>query len=487
MWLPVVLGFVLLDVSFDAYFWRIPKTTRITVDPGYQFLIDRHLASQPLPKGVPRVLAFGSSISRSFNPQQVRGLSAARAGGNPPEVHRLLMAGIKPSDWRLLFSSELDRLRPDVAVVLFNLLDFLNPSFEREFKPHILAVLPPAAVLRERFGFLSGGSEKLDVLLAGASRLYRYRRPIRYALRDHVRLLPALARARPPDRPYGVYPDGYARKRFGVPFDAGPAFEFEYEVDPEWIRQRGRVELRFDVDGREIGRRTETTPGWKSVRLPVEGARRRLLDVWVDGEWTPAADGRRDDSRLLGPRVRRAPDGADRPADPLAFGYPPVDPMQVRSNLGVLGRPGADAEAQWSAYLGSEAPFAQRMRAYRDAKRAALAGRFEAGGEFAEMEALVRDLVRRHVAVVLVNTPENPLLRTHYANSRYYADYLAHFEALARRHPQVSFVDLHEALPVGSFLDLHHVNYIGELALGPRFAEAVAAALAGRATRGAGS
>lgn len=481
------MGFVVLDVSFDGYFWKIPKVTRITVDAGYQFLIDLHQASRPAARERTRVLALGSSIARSFNPYQVRSLIETWRPGTPVEVHRLLMAGIKPSDYRLLLSSELDRLRPDVAVVLFNLLDFLNPGFEREFKPHIRAVLPPAAILRQRFGSLAGGSDRLDVLLADVSRLYRYRKPLRYALRDHARWLAATARERRPEGPYGVYPDGYARKRFGVPLGPGPAFDFEYQVDPEWLRQRGKVELRFAVDGREIGRRSETTPGAKRVPLRVDGARRRILDVWVDGEWTPAADGSSDDVRLLGPRLHGVPEGADRAADPLVVGYPPVDPTQVRNNLGALGRPGADAEAKWASYLESKAAFARRMRAYRDAKLAVLGSRFEATGEFAELDALVRDLAERNVSVVLVNTPENPMLLKHYADSPYYADYLAHFAAMARRYPRVSFVDLHRALPVGSFLDLHHVNYIGELTLGPRYARALSTALDGRAPGGVGS
>src|SRR5262249_21725953 len=144
-------------------------------DYGYQFLLDEHhMADAPSP-GALRVLTFGSSVSGSFDHHQVETLLGAAHPGVPIEVHRLLKPGIKPADYRLLFESEGLRMQPDVAVVMFNLLDFLHPSFERSFRPAVREVLPPWRILRESYGSIPTLSEKLDLLLASVSNLYRYR------------------------------------------------------------------------------------------------------------------------------------------------------------------------------------------------------------------------------------------------------------------------------------------------------------------------
>ena len=72
----------------------------------------------------------------------------------------------------------------------------------------------------------------------------------------------------------------------------------------------------------------------------------------------------------------------------------------------------------------------------------------------------------------MVNTPENPLLAD-VVTSRFYADYLAYFESIAASDPRISFVDLHDALPPEDLNDWHHLNYIGQLKVGPRLAGAL--------------
>ncbi len=64
VWLPIPIFFVLLDCTFNLFFWHIPKVTGAYADYGYQFLIGVHRLYEPKPQGEVRVLAFGSSVSK---------------------------------------------------------------------------------------------------------------------------------------------------------------------------------------------------------------------------------------------------------------------------------------------------------------------------------------------------------------------------------------------------------------------------------------
>jgi hypothetical protein len=70
--------------------------------------------------------------------------------------------------------------------MVFNLVDFLNPSFERDLKPDIRYVLPPWQALRERWKYVPSVAEKLELVVASVSNLYRYRRPIQSALEEDL-------------------------------------------------------------------------------------------------------------------------------------------------------------------------------------------------------------------------------------------------------------------------------------------------------------
>jgi hypothetical protein len=135
---------------------------------------------------------------------------------------------------------------------------------------------------------------------------------------------------------------------------------------------------------------------------------------------------------------------------------------------------------RWQSALQGRSEFARRFRLYRDVKLAARERRFEPTGEFAELRALVGELTAAGVSVVLVNTPESPLLDG-LADSAFYQGYLQFFRDLARDNPQVRFVDLHDALPAEDLNDWHHVNYLGQIKLGPVFAAVLEEELARRA------
>jgi hypothetical protein len=129
VWAPLpLLLLLLLDWSFPQYFWRIPKITGRAADYGYQFLLDAHDMAATRDDHSTRVLALGSSVAGSFDPAQVQGLLDAAEPQRRFDVHRLLKPSIKPSDLRLFFRAELDALRPDVVLLLFNLQDFLRSN-----------------------------------------------------------------------------------------------------------------------------------------------------------------------------------------------------------------------------------------------------------------------------------------------------------------------------------------------------------------------
>lgn len=479
-WGTALLALLLLDVTFNQWFWRIPKLTPVSADYGYQFLVNaRALATTPKAAGVPRVVAIGSSIAGAFDPEQVQGL--LNAGGTPADVHRLLLPGIKPSDLRLFFATDGATIDPDVVVMLLNPLDFLNPSFERDLKPQVRAVLPPAETLRERGAFISTVAGKLDLAVAAVSNLYRYRAALRASLEDHLRWAWRWLRGRPAPGGFGWYPDGYTRQRFAVPL-AADADGFAYFIDPAWIAQRGRVTIT--VSGRDgpAERHTEEAPGWRRIALPPGVRGGDLLYVSADSSWSPRAAGYGDDTRLLGVRLSELPAAAPGPA-PTAVEYPPLQRDAPDTLLRMHGATGDEFVARWRALLEADTEFGRRFRAYRDSKLAERDTPVAAHGEYAELEKLVREFTRRGARVVLINNPESELLRAQYADSPYYRSYLEFLHGVAARNPGTQVHDLSAALPIDQFNDWHHVNYVGAIALGSTYAELVKDALAMPACR----
>jgi hypothetical protein len=478
VWLPIPILLLLLDVTFNAWFWRIPKLTGSAADYTYQYLYDLQNLRGTKEPATTRVVVFGSSVSSAFDPWQVQSLLAAHGQGGKIEVRRLTKPGSKPSDHRLVWQAELDAIKPDIAVIVFNLVDFLNPSFERDLKPDIRYILPPWAALTRRWKYIPTVAEKVELVTASASNLYRFRKPLQSALEDHAKTLWRWARSGPPAGGYGWYADGYTADRFGMPIAAGE--RFEYYVHPAWIAQRGTIHLRFTLDDELIAERDETEPGWKT--LPVAAERGGFLQMTADSVWSPRAAGERDDTRLLAVRLRTAPpEGLNHGRAP--FRYELRTPSEPDRFLRMGDATGEAYRQKWLATLEANDEFARRFRAYRDVKLALRGRRFEPVGEFAELKRMVGELSAAGVMVVMVNTPESPLLEGLDA-SPYYRDYLQFFREVARDTPGVRFIDLHDALPAEDLNDWHHVNFVGQIKLGPVFAGALSEAIEARHARG---
>jgi hypothetical protein len=480
VWIPIPVILLLLDATFNLYFWKIPKLTPRSVDYRYQFLIDAHHISQPKPPGTTRVVAFGSSIAQSFDPHQVQSLLHAAQPLASIEVNRLLVPGIKPSDYEIFFQAEQSRIQPDVAVVLLNFVDFVNPSFERELKPQVRYVLPPLETLKDRHAYMSAISEEIGLGFASISNLYRYRKLIRSSLQDHVKLAFRWLRTRTSAKAYGVYPDGYTAQRFGVPADHMSAMDFEYYVHPEWIRQRGEIALNFSVGGRELARRVETQPGWKTIHLLLPPGGDRVLDVKSDSAWTPRAGGRTTDARILGLQLRQLPADSARDGKAPPLSYPPVDDRQIGGPLRMGDAVGDAFVERWDETIRSKSPFAIRYRAYRDAELELASGRFAPTGEYAAVQRLVADLSAHGTSVVVINNPESPLLLEQYNMTPYYRAHVEFLRSLAGQYDRVSFYDLADTLPAEDFNDWHHINYIGTIKLGLIYQRVIAEALSGR-------
>ncbi len=473
VWLPIPLLLLLLDVTFNAWFWHIPKLTGTSADYTYQYLRDlAHLRGTHDPART-RVVAFGSSVSSAFDQFQIADLLHARHPELPIEITRLTKPGSKPSDHRLVWQVERDAVDPDVAVIVFNLVDFLNPSFERDLKPEIRLILPPWQTLIERWKYLPTVSEKLDVAVAGVSNLYRYRKSLQSAIEDHAKAAYRWLRGGAPGG-YGWFADGFTADRFGIPLSEIRNGQFEYYVHPAWIAQRGAVRLEFAIDGEPFATRVETTPGWKA--LPVPNGRTGLLQGSADSVWTPRAAGLGDDVRLLGVQLRAVPPASLNHGRP-PFRYYARRPSDVDEFLRMGTARGDEYAVRWQAALTDGSEFARRFRAYRDVKLALRGRAFTPTGEFAELRGMVDDLTAAGVRVVLVNTPESPLLDG-LVTSDWYRDYLGFFRGLERANPHVRFIDLHDALPAEDLNDWHHVNYIGQIKLGPVFAEVLAEEIA---------
>ncbi|MFN8640367.1 MAG: hypothetical protein U0802_01390 [Candidatus Binatia bacterium] len=485
VWAPLpLLLLALLDWSFPQFFWRLPKITGRSADYGYQFLLDAHEMERGKPPAALRVLAVGSSVAGSFDPAQVQSLLQARLPDVPIDVHRLLKPSMKPSDYRLFFASEVEALRPDVVVIMFALQDFLHSNFERDIKPDIQDVLPPWPTLRDRHQYIPV-SQSLQLLLASGSNFYRYRHPLRSTVEDHARALAAWLRSPGSRGGYGVYPDGYTRRRFGLPVRSGTHLDLEYFVNPAWIQQRGAVTLDFALGGQPVARRTETEAGWKTLSVDLPGAGPGVLQVVSDSTWNPRAAGTDDDLRLLGVQLRPAAlaQAADRKAP---FHYPPLDDRDVDEFLRMGGATGDAFVERWRAALDSNSDFGTRLRAWRDTRESLRDSRFEPTDEFRELANLVDDLTRRGISVILVNTPENPLL-TEYQNGPFYHGYRDYFRDLAEARQQVWFYDLLDLLPAQDFNDVMHVSYVGMIKAGPEYADMIERAIRARAPAAAGA
>jgi hypothetical protein len=473
--LPVLL-LLILDLTFNLYFWRIPKLTSPFDDCGYEFLRSVHLLEQGRPSGT-RVIAFGSSVIGSFNPVQVQGLLNAGDPSMKVEAHRLLVPGIKPSDSRLFFEAELDRLRPDVVLMSVNVADFLNPSFEHDLKRQVRYVLPPWRALRERYAYVEFGG-RVDLALATISNFYRYRRTVRSCLQDHARLAVRWLGQRPVRRAYGIYADGFTRQSFGLPMDGRPNVDFGYYIDPDWLRQYGQVTLDFSSGSDLLARRVETEPGWKTVDLQRPGRGAWLLQVAADSIWSARAAGVTKDTRPLGVRLRQRPANAvDRGQRP-PFRYPPHSAEHRFLRMGdALGQGYVE---RWEEILHADTEEGRRLRSYEKAELDASRQGFQVTQEYAALGQLVAALSHHGVAVVLINSPESPLLLERYRATPYYQGRLRFLRSLAVQYPGVQFHDLGSALPVENFNDWHHTNYVGTITLGPRYAELVRQAILNR-------
>jgi hypothetical protein len=466
VWLPIPLLLLLLDVAFPLYFWRIPKLSGSSDDYTYQFLSDlRDMEANP-PHGV-RVLAFGSSVASAFDPYQIDGLLEQTLPG-AVEVRRVIQPGMKPSDYRLLWASQLERIDPAVVVPVFNLVDFLNPSFERELKPAIRYVLPPWETLLARYEYIPRVSEKLEMALASASNLYRYRKPIRSSIRDHAKWVRSWWRAAAPGRPYGVFGDGCTESRFGIPVTG----RIEYLVQAAWIDQRGRARLAFDYDGRELARVEHTDAGWKSVEIPLPANATGLLHGRVESTWSPRVAGVDDDIRLLGVCLKDGPGATAAARGNAPLRYPPVESSDTKPFLPMGAARGPEYVERWNALLNADTEFGKRYRLYRDGKLERARQEFQAAAEVVELREMVREIAAKGRRVVMINTPENPILAG-VVDTPFYADYLAFFEAVAAADPRITFVDLHDRVAAEDLNDWHHLNFIGQLRIGTTVAGAL--------------
>jgi hypothetical protein len=472
-----ILLLVLSDATFDLYFWRIPKVTGVLTDFGYESLSTVHRLERGKREHAIRMVALGSSVVISFDAYQVANLIETADHTVRLDVSRLLLPGAKPSDYRLLWDAKGEAMRVDIAVVVLNLGDFLNPSFEGQLKEQVRYVLPPWQTLKERHAFVGGLSGQLDLMLASVSHFYRYRKLIRSSIQDHVKLALRGLRRHGRLHAYGVYPDGYARQQWGLPLADVGNQTLEYYVDPEWIHQQGQVRLKFSVDGTRIAERVEAEPGWKRIGIPVP-TRAGILHVAADSAWTPRATGRDGDARLLGVRLRQPlpPDLAND--DVRAGQFTLIAHRQCNEFLRMGGSVGEEFVDRWRQAVAADTPFGQRMRGYEKEKLAICQQAFEPRGEHAEAERLVAELSRQGTAVVIVNSPESPLILSSYQESAYYRAHVEFLRGLAQKYRGVRFYDLASSLPVEDFNDWDHPSYVGTIKLGPRYAEMARQAIA---------
>jgi hypothetical protein len=484
IWLPIAVALLVLEAGFDAFFWEIPKIRKARdsgfseSDWGHRIALEHRRMLEPKQAGAARVLAFGSSVAGAFDPNQVQALVQAHRPSSRAEVRRLTMPGIEPSEFLLLFESE-PMPPPDVTVILFNLADFVQPAARRHLNPMLLYTVPPIALWRARREQLTAEGQR-ELALAQLSDLYRYRRQILFGVRGHGSAGLRWLFAPEPPVSYGIHPDGYTERRFALELTGRPPVQLEYFVDPEWISQRGAVRLAFSSDGKPLAARVEREAGWKSVELPVSTTPARV-EVTADGAWNPRAGGASDDVRLLGVKLKQppVPGGGGEP-----HRYPIVEEGEIEPRLRIGSQRGEEADRAWDEQFEAQTHSGRLLRRARDAKLALRDQPFVADGEYLAIRALVEWFRARGSRVLLVNTPDNPRVLRGYANGTHYRDYLAFFRSLASA-PGVEFHDLSAVLPSEDFNDGHHVNYVGIIKLGRRFAAMIERALpAGEEVRG---
>lgn len=468
IWVPVAAIFVLLDATFNLYFWRIPKLSKANADYGYQFMVDALPVWQGGTPGSERIVAIGSSVALSFDPRQVQSLLEAEHPGRKFDVHRLLLPGAHPTEYLLYFDDREMRQAPDAVVLLLNLVDFLYPNTERDVNPTLRYILSPWRLLAQRYDRMSI-SGALDSLLSGSSRLYRYRRLIRSSVQDHVRAAGRWLRSRPPASPYGVFADGYAQQSFAVPVAPASPTTVKYFIDPEWIRQRGQVRLEFSAGGETLATRTEDDAGWKTVEVEVD-PKAGLLEIRADSVWTPRAADGRGDPRLRSVRLADPPAVPDAPANE-GFRYRLWTAGELDNFLRMGGKTGEEFERAWETTLKAKTRFGRRFRVYRDAKLELCQEPFDAGAEYEAVRSLADLFRQRGAEVLIINTPESPRILGEYRETPYYRGYLDFFRGLAQESPRVHFYDWSAALPAEDFNDWHHPSYIGAIKLGERYAD----------------
>jgi hypothetical protein len=475
---PVVaiLLLVLFDATFDLYFWRIPKVTSIFTDYGYEFLSTIHWLKRGKPAHAIRAVAFGSSVVFSFDAHQVANLIETAEPATHLDVSRLLLPGAKPSDYRLIWDADGEATQADVAIVILNLADFLNPGFEGQLKEQVRYVLPPWPTLMERHAFVGGVSGQLDLMLAGVSHFYRYRKVIRSCVQDHVKLAVRAVRRNRRKGGYGLYTDGYARQQFGLPLTYVHNHELEYYIDPKWIHQQGRVTLEFSVDGEHVATRVEAEPGWKRVNVGVP-SKGRVLHVLADSAWTPRAVVGDGDIRLLGVRLGQPPPPSAVNGHAPLRPYSPVAHRQADGFLRMGDPVGQEFVDRWWQAISADTQFGRQMRGYQREKLSIRERTFEPRGEYVEIERMVADLSRRGTAVVLVNSPESPLILSGYQDAPYYRAHVQFLRELAEKYRGVRFYDVVSALSAEDFNDWHHVNHVGVIKMGFRYADMIRAAL----------
>jgi hypothetical protein len=478
VWLPIVLVVLTLDCSFDAFFWQIPRVREIPesgfseADWGYRISLERRRLMQPKPTGSARVLAFGSSVSGAFDPHQVQGLVQAHRPSSRAEVRRLNLPGIQPSEFQLVFESE-PMPDPDVTVILFNLLDMLHPAPEYFLNPVLPYAAPPIALWRAKRDHLGIG-DQLELGLSQLSNLYRYRKQIRSCIRNHTSTGLRWLLAPAPPGAWGIHADGHTERRFALEAQGRAPFRFEYFIDPEWISQRGRVQLEFRSDGEPLVTRIESEPGWKSLELELASPPARV-EVSADSVWNPRAGGASDDLRLLGVKLKAVPSRSET-AGAQPYRYPLAEEGDIEPKLRIGGKRGGEADRAWDEQFQANTHSGRRMRRFRDDKLARRDEPFVVDGEYLAIQKLVMSFRERGSKVLLVNTPDNPRILGLYANGPYYRGYLDFFRSLAE-YPGVEFYDWSAALPAEDFNDGHHVNYVGVIKLGRAFAEMVERAL----------
>ena len=468
MWIPIPLLLITLDLGFNAVFWGVPKLSGTLDDYRYQFFLDQHALQSWRSKDTDevRILAFGSSVAGAFDPYQIDGLLEDGMGVGRVDVRRLLHPGIKPSDFRTYWASQLESIDPDVLVVVFNLVDFLNPGVGRDLKPAIRHILPPWPTLRLRSADIPRMSARIEMLLAGVSNLYRYRKAIESSLGDHVKALSAWWRDGGVVRPFGVFSDGYTKPRFSAPSDVLA----EVFVDPRWIEQRGRATVVVQVDGDSL-RKVYRRPGWQRLLSGERASSDALVEVHAEGGWSPAASGDKD-TRLLGLRLRQPQE--DSSQQDGGFRYPPVRPTDIKPFRRMGAATGRAYVELWNQALEADTDFGNRFRVYREAKRDRAREPFSPQLEYAEVREMVQNFVAAGKHVVMINTPESPLLGD-VVHSKFYSGYLSFFRSIAASDSKVTFLDLHDFSPVEDLNDWHHLNYIGQLKLGKVVAPVLAA------------